>query len=99
MVEIRVAVADAAGVHAVAQRLTRALGRSSVSFDGPHDEVRVRSEGESRTVVLLLDAVEALASGRREVLLRQPESTADPTGRAVKAISSFVEGASMAAGA
>ena len=59
MVEIRVAVADATGVQALVQRLAGVFDRSSVSFDGGRKEVRVRSEPESRTVVLVLGAVEA----------------------------------------
>ena len=59
MVEIRVAVADATGVQALVQRLAGVFDRSSVSFDGRRKEVRVRSEQESRTVVLVLGAVEA----------------------------------------
>ena len=59
MVEIRVAVADATGVHGLVRRLAGAFDRSSVSFDGRRKEVRVRSEWESRAVLLVLDAVEA----------------------------------------
>jgi hypothetical protein len=59
MVEIRVAVADATGVHGLVRRLAGTFNRSSVSFDGARKEVRVRSEWESRGVVLVLDAVEA----------------------------------------
>jgi hypothetical protein len=59
MVEIRVAVADATGVHGLVRRLAGAFNRSSVSFDGARKEVRVQSEWESRGVVLVLDAVEA----------------------------------------
>jgi hypothetical protein len=59
MVEIRVAVADATGVHGPVRRLARLFDRASVSFDGERREVRVRSEWESRSVVLVLDAVEA----------------------------------------
>jgi hypothetical protein len=59
MVEIRVAVADATGVQALVRRLASVFDRSSVTFDGRRKEVRVRSEPESRTVVLVLDAVEA----------------------------------------
>jgi hypothetical protein len=59
MVEIRVAVPDATGVHGLVRRLAGVFDRSSVSFDGRHKEVRVRSEWESRSVVLVLDAVEA----------------------------------------
>jgi hypothetical protein len=59
MVEIRVAVVDATGVHGLVGRLASVFDRSSVSFDGPCKEVRVRSEWESRAVLLVLDAVEA----------------------------------------
>jgi hypothetical protein len=59
MVEICVAVTDAAGVHGLMRRLIGVFDRSSVSFDGTHREVRVRSEWESRNVLLVLDAVEA----------------------------------------
>ena len=59
MVEIRVAVVDATGVHTLVRRLANVFDRSSVTFDGRRKEVRVRSEPESRTVVLVLDAVEA----------------------------------------
>lgn len=64
MVEIRVAVADATGVHGLVRRLAGVFDRSSVAFDGPRREVRVRSEWESRNIVLVLEAVEAwLAEG------------------------------------
>jgi hypothetical protein len=59
MVELRVVVPDAAGVHGLMRRLAVVFDRSSVSFDGAHQEVRVRSEWESRAVVHVLDAVEA----------------------------------------
>jgi hypothetical protein len=62
MVEIRVAVADAAGAHGLVQRLAGLFDRSSVSFDGVHKEVRVRSEWESRAVVRVVEAVEAWLS-------------------------------------
>jgi hypothetical protein len=65
MVEIRVAVEDATGVHGLTRRLAGVFDRASVSFDGTHKEVRVRSEWESRNVALVLEAVEAwLAEGR-----------------------------------
>ena len=48
MVEIRVAVADATGVHGLARRLASVFDWSSVSFDEPGKEVRVRSECWSR---------------------------------------------------
>jgi hypothetical protein len=58
MVEIRVAVPDAARVHGLVQRLADTSGQSSVSFDDRHKEVTVRSRSESRTVVFVLNAVE-----------------------------------------
>jgi hypothetical protein len=59
MVEIRVAVADATRAHGLVRRLAGLFDRSSVSFDGVHNEVRVRSEWESRAVVHVIDAVES----------------------------------------
>jgi hypothetical protein len=59
MVEIRVVVADAVGVHALVRRLAGVFDRSSLAFDGARKEVRVRSEWESRNVVQVLEAVEA----------------------------------------
>jgi hypothetical protein len=59
MVEIRVGVANAGGVHGLMRRLAGVFDRSSVSFDGAREEVRIRSEWESRAVVQVLGAVEA----------------------------------------
>jgi len=59
MVEIRVAVENVASVHTFARRLASVFDPSSVSLDEPGNEVTVRSEWESRTVVLVLSAVEA----------------------------------------
>lgn len=59
MVEIRVAVADAAGAHGLLRRLAELFGRSSVSFDGARNEVSVHSEWESRAVVHVIAAVES----------------------------------------
>jgi hypothetical protein len=59
MVEIRVAVADAAGAQGLVQRLARLFDRSAVSFDGIRKEVRVHAEWESRAVVRVVDAVES----------------------------------------
>jgi hypothetical protein len=59
MVEIRVGVADAPGVHGLIRRLAGVFDRSAVSFDGARKEGRVRSERESRAVVQVLGAVEA----------------------------------------
>jgi hypothetical protein len=57
MVEIRVAFADAAGAYGLLQRLAGLFDRSSVSFDGTRNEVRVRSEWES-SVVQVISTVE-----------------------------------------
>jgi hypothetical protein len=59
VVEIRVAVPDAARAHGLLTRLAALFGRSSVSFDGTHNEVRVCSEWESRSVVAVIDAVQS----------------------------------------
>jgi hypothetical protein len=59
MVEIRVAVADAARAHGLLRRLAALFGRSSVSFDGSRNEVRVQSEWESRSVVEVIDIVQS----------------------------------------
>jgi hypothetical protein len=59
MVEIRVGVTDARGVHGLMRRLASVFDRSALSFDGTRKEVRVRSERESRAVVQVLGAVEA----------------------------------------
>ena len=59
MVEIRVAVADATGVHGLVRRLAGVFDRSSVSFDGRRKEVGFGRSGSRARVVLVLDAVEA----------------------------------------
>jgi hypothetical protein len=59
MVEICVAVSDAARAHGLMRRLAGLFDRSAVSFDGVQRQVRVRSEWESRGVVQVLRAVES----------------------------------------
>jgi len=59
MVEIRVAVKDDAVPHGLLERLAALFDRSSVSFDGSRNEVRVRSEWESRAVVEVIHAVQS----------------------------------------
>src|SRR5205809_5904798 len=59
MVEIRVGVADAGGVHGLLRRLAGVFDRSPASYDGARQEVHVRSEWESRGVVQVIGAVEA----------------------------------------
>ena len=59
MVEIRVAVTDADEVTCLLRRLAALFDRSSVSFNRIRNEVRVRSEWESRSVVAVIDAVQS----------------------------------------
>jgi hypothetical protein len=59
MIEIRVVVADTERADGLLRRLTAFFDRSSVSFDGTRNEVRVRSESESRSVVDVIDAVQS----------------------------------------
>ena len=59
MLEIRVAVADADDAQGLLQRLAALFDRSSVSFDANRNQVRVRSDRESRSVVRVLDAVQS----------------------------------------
>ncbi|HET9781148.1 MAG TPA: hypothetical protein VFR33_05150, partial [Candidatus Dormibacteraeota bacterium] len=59
VVEIRVALTDSTGAHGLLRRLAGVFDRSSVSFDGTLNEVRVRSEWESRSVVQVIDAVQS----------------------------------------
>ena len=58
MVEIRVAVTDPTRAHGLLRRLTLLFGRSAVWFDGTLNEVRVRSEWESRSVVHVIEIVQ-----------------------------------------
>lgn len=71
MVEIRVAVTDAARVHGLMRRLGRLFDRSSVSFDATRSEVQVRSEWGSRSGVEVIDAVQCwlAADGIRSATL------------------------------
>ncbi len=59
MVEIRVAVADAAVAHGLMQRLAGLFDQSTVSFDRFRNEVHVRSEWESRAVGHVIATVES----------------------------------------
>jgi hypothetical protein len=59
MVEIRVAVTDAARADGLMRRLGRLFDRSSLSFDAMRSEVEVRSEWGSRSVVEVIDAVQS----------------------------------------
>jgi hypothetical protein len=91
MVEIRVALTDSTGAHALLRRLAGPFDRSSVSFDGNRNEVRVRSEWESRSVVQVIDAVQAwlaadgidsaeLSIGDRSYTMVGPAGRGGPTG-------------------
>ena len=59
MVEIRVAVTDATCAHGLMRRLGGLFDRSSVSFDTRRNEVHIRSEWESRSVVEVIDTVQS----------------------------------------
>jgi len=59
MEEICVGVADADGAQGLLQRLAAIFDRSSVSFDATRNQVRVRSDRESRSVVRVIDAVQS----------------------------------------
>ncbi len=93
MVEIRVAVTDAARAHMLMRRLGGLFDRSSVSFDGARREIRVRSEWESRGIVQLLGAVESwlaedgpdsarLSIGDRSYTMFAPTSLGGPSEQA-----------------
>ena len=92
MVEIRVAVTDAARAYGLMRRLGRLFDRSSLSFDAMRSEVQVRSEWESRSVVEVIDAVQSwlaadgigsatLSVGDRSYTMAGP-SLVVPSGRA-----------------
>jgi len=59
MVEIRVSVADPTSAPPLMRRLARLFDSSAISLDGPHNEVRVESEWESRAVKGVVEVVEA----------------------------------------
>jgi hypothetical protein len=58
MVEICVAVADPNSAYGLMRGLAELFGRSSISFDHTRNEVRVRSEWESRAVMEVVDVVD-----------------------------------------
>jgi hypothetical protein len=62
LVEIRVAVEDDTRVPELVRRLARLFDRSSISFDRSRNEVRVASEWESRTVMGVVEIVQAWLS-------------------------------------
>lgn len=62
MVEIRVAVEDDTRVPELVRRLGRLFDRSSISFDRSRNEVRVASEWESRTVMGVVEIIQAWLS-------------------------------------
>lgn len=59
MVEIRVALPDAGTAHGLLRRLASLFGRSAIAFDGTRNEVSVKSEWASRSVVGVIEAVQA----------------------------------------
>ena len=62
MVEICVTVEDATRVPPLVRRLANIFERSSISFDGSRNEVRVESEWESRAVAGVIGAVQTWLS-------------------------------------
>ncbi len=94
MMEIRVAIANAADAHVLMRRLATPFDRASVSFDRARSEVRVRSERESRAVLQVIDVVESwlladdiasakLSVGERSYTLASPAWPTTTRGRAV----------------
>jgi hypothetical protein len=59
MVEIRVALPASVEAQGLVQRLAFLFERSSISFDEAHNEVRVCSEWESRSVAAVIGAVQS----------------------------------------
>ena len=59
MVDIRVRVEDTTRVPELMHRLAKVFTRSSLSFDRATKEIRIASEWESRTVVSVIEAVQA----------------------------------------
>jgi hypothetical protein len=59
MVEIRVALPTSVEADGLVRRLVSLLEESSVSFDETHNEVRVRSEWESRSIAEVIGAVQS----------------------------------------
>lgn len=95
MVEIRVEVPGVAEAHGLLRRLAALFDRSSVSFDATQNEVRVRSEWESRSIVAVIDTVQSwlaadgvdsarVSVGDRSYTLADPTLAAQ-SGRAVTA--------------
>jgi hypothetical protein len=62
LVEIRVTVEDATRVPGLVHGLASLFDRSSISFDGSRNEVRVESEWESRAVSGVIEAVQTWLS-------------------------------------
>lgn len=59
MVEIKVALPDDTGAHALLRRLAGLFDLSCISFDAARNEVRVRSEWESRSAMRVIDTIES----------------------------------------
>jgi hypothetical protein len=85
MVEIRVVVPDESGAGGLRHHLVSLFGRPCVSFDRARQEVRVRSELESRAVVQVIAAVQSwlaadgtgsvrLSVGDRSYMIVDPDS-------------------------
>src|SRR5947209_4409831 len=109
MVEIEVTVSDGLLVHGLMRRLRRLFDSSAVIFDPARKQVRVSAEWESRTVIAVVEAVQAwmdeggagsalLAIGNRSYRLvgpghATPASEVDPQVRALATISAVVRSA------
>ena len=109
MVEIEVTVADGTHVHGLMRRLRRLFESSAVTYDSARRQVRVRAEWESRTVIGVVDAVQAwmdeggapsasLAVGNRSFTLTRPDLASfaletDAQTRALTTISAVVRSA------
>ena len=62
MVKIRVTVEDVTRIPRLVRRLANIFERSSISFDGSGNEVRIESEWESRAVSGVIGAVQTWLS-------------------------------------
>jgi hypothetical protein len=96
MVEICVSVRNAAEANGLVARLAALFGSSAVSFDRIRNELRVRSEWESRSVVAVIDAVQSwlmaagvdsaeLSLGDRSYTMSAPTLIPEPERAAVAA--------------
>jgi hypothetical protein len=69
MVDIRVRVEDTARVPELMQRLAKIFNRSSLSFDGATKEIRIESDWESRSIVIVIEAVQSWVAENDETAM------------------------------